>query len=255
MKNRAGALVVGTLLIGASACGSGHTASSAPSKDGSYAWQPVHGAPSLVCSLRYRQAAHELIDYGGRQYFCELPAPADVHGQGGVDFFGPTTAAAGSVPLGPHQLRIYMNVFTDHPAVLRVDFGDGTHWERTVAAKRRGEEVNVVHRYAPTPRAFVLVTLRDKAGYLAVEGEGPFRAPLAGPRTRYCSYERDRKGGTLTATESLTCAEAERLYSSYRRGKLRDYRCRRYGLGPSGSDVGVESCRNGGRTFVYTSVP
>ena len=255
MKNRAGALVVGAFLLGASACGSGHTAPSVPSKDGAYAWQPVSGAPSLVCSLRYRRAADERIDYGGHEYFCKLPAPVDVHGRGGVDFFGPTTAAAGSVPLGPHQLRIYMNVFTDHPAVLRVDFGDGTHWERAMAANRRGVFVNVVHRYAPTPRAFLLVTLRDKAGYLAVEGEGPFHAPLGGPRTRYCSYEEDGKGGALTATESLTCANAERLYAAYRRSALRGYRCREYGLGPSGSDVGVVSCTNAGRAFVYTSVP
>ena len=213
------------------------------------------GAPSLVCSLRYRRAAHELVDYRGRGYFCKLPAPVDVHGRGGVDFFGPTTAAAGSVPLGPHQLRIYMSVFSDHPAVLRVDFGDGTHWERKVAANRRGKSVDVVHSYAPTRHAFLLVTLRDKAGYLAVEGEGPFRAPLAGPRTRYCAYEAEGKGGTLTATKSLTCAKAERLYAAYRRNKLRGYRCRGYGLGPLGSDVGVESCTNGGRAFVYTSVP
>ena len=254
MKHRASALALGALLLGASACGSGHAAPSVPSKNASYAWQPIPGGPSLVCSLGYGRM---LIDYGGHAYGCRLPAPTDSHGQGGVDFFGPTTTAAGPVPLGPHALRIYMNVYADHPATLRVDFGDGTHWQRSVAAKPRGEFINVVHSYAPTPHAFILVTLRDKAGYLAVEGEGPFHAPLAGPRTRYCSYVSNGKGGTLTATPSLSCAEAKRLFSRYvyPGGKIHGYRCRAYGLGPYGSDVGVESCTSGRRAFVYTSVP
>lgn len=253
MKNRVVLLVVlGALLLGASACGSGHAG---PSKDGSYAWQPVPGGPSLVCSLNYHQEAGERIDYGGHPYFCELPEPVAQDGKGGVDFFGPTTVSAGSVPLRPHQVRIYINVFTPRPAVLRVDFGDGKHWQRAVAASRRGDNFNVVHSYAPTPDAFLLVTLRDKSGYLAVEGEGPFRAPLAGPRTRYCTHEGDGKGGTLSATTSLTCAQAERLYSALRRNELRGYRCRSYWLGPYGSDVGVESCTSGNRAFVYTSVP
>jgi len=258
MKLCAGALVVLAVLFGASACGSGHPASG-PSTDGSYAWQPVPGGPALACSLNYRLAAGERIDYGGHPYFCKLPAPVARDGRGGVDFFGPTTVAAGSVPLGPHAQRIYINVFTPRPAVLRVDFGDGTHWQRAVAVKPGGENVNVVHSYAPTSHAFLLVTLRDKSGYLAVEGEGPFRAPLAGPRTRYCTYIADGKGGTLSATKSLPCATAEQLYSSYNsnypHGAPHGYHCRESGLPPWGSDVNVVSCTSGTRAFVFTSNP
>src|SRR5436309_9794502 len=148
MRYRAGALAFVAVLFGASACGSGHAAPSVPSKNGSYAWQPIAGGPSLVC-VSWNSAAHigahSLIDFKHHAYYCKLPTPTDRHGHGGIDFFGPTTTAAGAVPLGPHALRIYMNVSTPRPAVLRVDFGDGTHWQRTVT---RSQFLNVVHSYA-----------------------------------------------------------------------------------------------------------
>jgi hypothetical protein len=115
----------------------------------------------------------------------------------------------------------------------------------------------VVHTYEPTPNAFILVTLRDKAGYLALEGIGPLRAPLSGPRTRECAYIGEGKGGRVSATPSLPCAQAERLYrhyaSNYPPGNPRGYRCRSYGLPPWGSDAGVTSCTSGARAFVFTS--
>lgn len=262
MKLRAAALLLVSVLISASACASGQPVSSTtPSKNGAYAWHPIAGAPALVCSLRLPFAVRNLVDYRGRPYFCKLPKPADRHGRGGIDFFGPTTAAAGAVPLGPRQQRIYMNVFATRPAVLRVDFGDGAHWERAVPANPNGERFDVVHSYAATTHAFILVTLRDKTGYLALAGEGPFRAPLAGPRTRFCAYESDGKGGTLTATPALSCAKAGRLYSGYNRtpyrvhSTYRGYECRASGLPPWGSDVGAVSCTRGSRAFIFTSVP
>ncbi len=252
MKYRVGALVLLAVLFGATACGSGRPAPTVPSKSDSYAWQPVAGGPSLVCTSNWNTPAPVQIDFRSRPYFCKLPAPTDRHGRAGIDFFGPTTTAAGPVPLGPHALRIYMNVWTPRPAVLRVDFGDGAHWQRAVP-RGQSQFFNVVHGYAPTENAFILVTLRDKTGYLAVEGEGPFRAPLPGPRPRYCSRVTNGKGGWLTATTSLTCTEAERLFAESETSHPHGYRCVETGLGPWGSDTGVYTCRRGTREFVYTT--
>ena len=203
------------------------------------------------------QSGTERIDWRGRPYFCKLPDGAQHPRFAYIDFFGPSTTAAGPVPLKPHQLRLHINFSAPHEAVLRVDFGDGTHWQRTVT--QQTPAVDVVHTYAPTPHAFLLVTLRDKTGYLAVEGEGPFRAPLNGPRTRYCAYIADGKGGTLSATTSLSCATAERLDARYASSwpghPPPGYHCSHSGLPPWGSDTEVDTCTNGSRAFVYTSNP
>jgi len=254
MKCRAGALVFLAVLFGATACGG---APNAPSTNGSYAWRPVPGGPSLVCSVRF-DIAGQRIDYKGAPYYCTLPSPASDK-SATIDFFGPSTVAAGPVPLRPHQVRLHMDVFTRYPAVLRVDFGDGTHWQRSV---KPGEPaIDVVHTYAPTPDAYILATLRDKTGYLAVEGEGPLSVPLQTPRTRYCTTIAAGKGGTLSATATLSCADAERLYAHYRevsagaQGAPSGYHCDASGLPPYGSDIGVETCTNGTRAFVFTSNP
>jgi hypothetical protein len=191
------------------------------------------------------------VDYRGRFYLCKLPAPADPHAHAGVDFFGPSTVAAGSLPLKPHQLRITVNVFTRRPALLEVEYGDGTSWQRAVS---RDHTFDLIHSYADTRSSYFLATLRDKAGYLGITGEGPFRGPPPGPRPRYCTYEAEGKGGRLSATTSLTCSEAEKLFSALSpHAKVRGYHCRESGLPPSWSDTGVITCTSGPRTFVFTS--
>lgn len=243
-------LAAAGLLATLSACGSG-SSPVAPSENASYAWQPVTGGPRLVCAAN-SQSFHEFVGYEGRMYVCKVPAPADKRGGGSVDFFGPTTVAAGSIPLAAHQLRLEIVVFTRRGAVLRVDFGDGTHWQREVTPGNR--TINVVHDYRPGD--FLLATLRDKNGYLAAEGEGPLRAPTPGPRTRYCGRVTEGKGGTLSATPSLTCAAARKLFASISpRGKLSGYRCRQSGLPPEWSDVGLYTCTSGYRALVFTSNP
>jgi hypothetical protein len=243
-------LVTAGLLATLSACGSGGRPV-APSKNASYAWQPVTGGPRLVCTVS-SQSFHQFVGYEGRMYVCKVPAPADKRGGGSVDFFGPTTVAAGSIPLAPGRLRLEIVVFAPRAALLRVDFGDGTHWQREVMPGNR--TVNVVHDYRPGD--FLLVTLRDKDGYLAAEGEGPLGAPTPGPRTRYCGRVTEGKGGTLSATPSLGCAEARKLFAAISpRGKLSGYRCRESGLPPEWSDVFLDTCTRGSRALVFTSNP
>ena len=264
MKLRAGALIFVVVLFGASACGSARPASShtgtshtgtshtRPSTNASYAWQPIAGGPSLVCSKGFR-AITGMIDWKGHPFYCKLPSPVHRAAGAGIDFTGPTTVSATRVPLQPHQLRVHISFGAPAPAVLRVDFGDGSHWQRSVTPSPAS--VDVVHTYAPTPRAIILVTLRDKTGYLALEGIGPFRAPVAGPRTRYCAYIADGKGGRLSATPSLTCAQAKALFArvTYPHGSPPGYRCRTVGLPPWGSDAGVTTCTNGARAFLFTT--
>lgn len=243
-------LAAAGVLATLSACGSGGRPM-VPSKNASYAWRPVTGGPGLVCAAN-SQSFHQFVGYEGRMYVCKVPAPADKRGGGSVDFFGPTTVAAGSTPLAPNRLRLEVVVFAPRAAVLRVDFGDGTHRQRDIT--RGNRIVNVVHDYKPGD--FLLVTLRDKDGYLAAEGEGPLRAPTPGPRTRYCGRVTEGKGGTLSATPSLTCAEARKLFAAVSpRGKLNGYRCRESGLPPEWSDVGLYTCTSGSRAFVFTTNP
>ncbi len=240
------------------ACGSAprtavgcHVNRTCPSNNGSYAWRPLPGVPPLVCGAD--QAAYpEFLDYRGRFDLCKLPAPADPHtGLGGVDFLGPTTVAAGSAPLRPHELRFRLDVFTRRPAVLKVDYGDGTTWHHTVTGNHT---FNLIHSYPPTRSFYFFVSLRDKVGYLSVSGVGPFRGPPPGPRPRYCGYEAAGKGGTLSATALLTCSAAQKLFSALSpRGKLSGYRCRNSGLPPAWSDVNVITCTSGLRSFVFTS--
>jgi len=231
-----------------------HVSRTCPSTNGSYAWRPLQGASALVCftaSGDVPRAFDHFVDYRGRFYDCKLPAPVDRRTQAGLDFFGPTTIAEGSVPLKPHQLRITVDVSTRRPALLKVEYGDGTSWQRTVRGDRT---FNLVHSYARTRSSYFLASLRDKVGYLGITGEGPFRGPPPGPRPRYCAYEATGKGGRLSATTSLTCSEAQRLFGALSpRGKLRGYRCRERGLPPSWSDTGVITCTSGPRTFVFTS--
>jgi hypothetical protein len=193
------------------------------------------------------------VDYRGEGFECRVPAPRDVHARGSIDFFGPQTVAAGSIPLRQDELRLTIDVDAGRQEVLRVDWGDGTHWQRPVAGSR---SFDLTHAYARTRAYYLLVSLRDTVGYVAVEGVGPFRAPAPGPRARRCRYEDWGKGWTLSASEALTCAQAEKLFSEYRRrGKLAGYRCRSSSLPPFGSDVGVETCVDGPRLFVLTSNP
>jgi hypothetical protein len=161
--------------------------------------------------------------------------------------------AAGSVPLKPHQLRFTLDVLTRRSVVLKVNYGDGTTWQRTVT---RNHTFNLIHRYPRTRSSYFFVSLRDHAGYLNVSGIGPFRGPPPGPRTRYCAYEAEGKGGTLSATTSLTCSRAEKLFSALSPQfppKLSGYRCRPGGLPPAWSDVNTITCTSGPRTFVFTS--
>lgn len=265
MRNSTGALVLVALTLGTPACAGGraapsvsssaagcHASRTCPAGDGSYAWRPPGSRVALVCGGSSR-AFDQFFDYRGRFDMCKLPAPADRGAQGGTDFFGPSTVSAGPVPLKQHQLRIEVNVGTRRPAVLEVDYGDGTHLQRAVS---RSETLDLVHAYARTGSYYLVVSLRDRAGYLSVEGEGPFHGPAPGPRTRYCAYESSGKGGTLSATESLTCSMAQKLFSSIAAGgRVRGYRCRNSGLPPAWSDVGVETCTRGTRAFVFTSNP
>ena len=231
------------------------TTRTCPATDGSYSWQPLAGAPSLVChsALAGVPAAFgQLVDYRGAGYLCRLPAPADLRAHGSIDFFGPQTVSAGAVPLKQDELRLTIDVSGRQSDVLRVDWGDGTSWQRAVGRTR---SFDLTHSYVRSHTYYLLVTLRDRVGYVAVEGVGPFRGPAPGPRARRCRFEAWGKGWTLSASEALTCAEAQMLFSAYRRGKLVGYRCRSSWLPPYGSDVGVETCVSGSRLFVLTSVP
>src|SRR5258708_1248077 len=233
-----------------------HALRTCPANDGSYAWRPVGGGAALVC----RSAAgggptafDQLFDYRGDGYLCRLPAPSDPRARGSIDFFGPQTVSAGPAPLKQDELRLTIDVAATRPGVLRVEWGDGTYWQRTVT---RSRSFDLTHPYRRTETYYLLVSLRDKVGYVAMEGVGPFRGPAPGLRARYCRYEAWGKGWTLAASESLTCVAAQKLFSAYRReGKLVGYRCRESGLPPYGSDVGVETCVNGSRLFVLTSEP
>lgn len=255
------ALVVATLTV--SACASGHGAAVAttpsgsagchanrtcPALHGSYAWRPARSPVSLVCGVSDKY--HQFVDYRGHFYLCELPIPGDPHAHDGVDFNGPTTVAAGPVPLKPDQLRFTVFVSTRRPAELRVFWGDGTHWQRRVT---RNRTFNLVHAYPRRSTSYFLVTLRGKAGYLGVSGVGPFRGPPPGPRTRYCAYIQEGKGGVLSASESLPCSTAKKLFATDTRGKVRGYRCHEAGLPPAWSDAAIETCIDGPRAFVFTT--
>jgi len=245
---------------GANAGAGCHVTRTCPAKDGSYAWRPVPGSagPSLTCysaltTLQPPAEFNQLVDYGRAGYECRLPAPRDPRGHGSIDFFGPQTVAAGPIPLKQNELRLTIDVSGMRSDLLRVDWGDGRSWQRALG---RTQSFELTHAYARGKTYYLLVTLRDAAGYVAVEGVGPFHAPVPGPRARRCRFENWGKGWTLSASRALTCAQAQRLFSIYRRGgKLVGYRCRSSGLPPYGSDVGVETCVKGPRLFVLTSVP
>ena len=231
-----------------------------PAKDGSYPWQPLltSAGLALTCYSVFtgpqRPAEfNQLVDYGGAGYECRLPAPSDPHGHGSIDFFGPQTVAAGSVPLRQDELRLSIDVSGGRSDVLRVDWGDGTSWQTSLGGAVSFE---LKHSYARSRTYYLLVTLRDAVGYVAVEGVGPFQAPTPGPRARRCQFEDWGKGWTLSASKALTCPEAQTLFNAYRRrGKLAGYRCSSGWLPPFGSDVGVYTCVKGASLFVLTSVP
>lgn len=236
--------------------GSCQTTRTCPAKDGSYSWRPLAGAAPLVCysALAGAPAAFDqLLDFRGAGYLCRLPAPRDMRVHGSIDFFGPQTVSAGPVPLKQDELRLTIDAIGRQSDVLQVDWGDGASWQRALGQTRF---FDITHSYVRTHTYYLLVTLRDQIGYVAVEGVGPFRGPAPGPRARRCRYEAWGKGWTLSASEALTCAEAQQLFSVYRRrGELVGYRCRSSGLPPYGSDVFVDTCVNGSRLFVLTSNP
>jgi hypothetical protein len=257
-----GVILLGWLAhsVGAALSGTGcHIARTCPAKDGSYAWQPLRASVGLTLTCHALTGPqppaefNQLVDYGGAGYACQLPNPRDLRAHGSVDFFGPQTVSAGSVPLKQDELRLSINVSGRPADILRVAWGDGTSWQRALGGAGSFE---LTHSYARTHTYYLLVTLRDLVGYVAVEGVGPFEAPPPGPRARRCRFEDWGKGWTLSASEALTCAQAQTLFASFRRsGKLAGYRCSDGRLSPYGSDVGVYTCVNGSRLFVLTSVP
>jgi hypothetical protein len=231
-----------------------------PAMDGSYAWQPFPTSVGLTLTCYAALGSpqppsefNQLVDYGGAGYECRLPTPADSRGHGSIDFFGPQTVAAGPVPLKQDQLRLSIDVSGGRSDILRVDWGDGTSWQR---ALRGVHSFELTHSYARAHPYYLLVTLRDAVGYVALEGVGPFQSPAPGPRARRCRFEDWGKGWTLSASRALTCAQAQTLFASFRRdGTLVGYRCSSGWLPPYGSDVGVYTCVKGPRLFVLTSVP
>jgi len=233
-----------------------HAVRTCPAKDGSYAWRPVTGGPNLVCravTSSVPATFDQLVDYRRAGYVCRLPTPSDAGAHGSIDFFGPQTVSAGPVPLKQDELRLTIDVALTRPSTLRIDWGDGSHWQRSVV---RSRSFDVTHEYVDEQTYYLLASLRDSVGYSAIEGVGPFGRPSPGPRARYCRYEAWGKGWTLSASESLPCAVAQRLFTAYRKGKkLVGYRCRASGLPPYGSDTFVETCVDGSRLWVLTSNP
>jgi len=233
-----------------------HAVRTCPAKDGSYAWQPVRGGPDIVCraiTSHVPSAFGQLVDYGGGGYLCRLPTPSDPRAHGTIDFFGPQTVSATPLPLKQDELRLTIDVTVTRASILRVDWGDGSHWQRSVV---RSGSFDVTHEYLHAQTYYLLTSLRDSVGYSAIEGVGPFQRPSPGPRARYCRYEAWGKGWTLSASRSLPCAMAQKLFSAYRQGKkLVGYRCRASGLPPYGSDTFVETCVDGSRLWVLTSNP